>query len=130
MNELARLAQSVQAHAYAPYSGYRVGAALRSASGQVFTGANFENLSFGATICAERNAVGAMITSGETKIAELVVATEDAGPPCGLCLQVLSEFATSDLPITLVNGDGKESQHTLAEFLPNAFASSRVKRVE
>lgn len=124
------MAQSVRASAYAPYSGYFVGAALVTESGKTFVGVNFENLSYGAAICAERNAIGAMVAAGERRVARLVVATEDGGAPCGICLQVLAEFCSTDVPIILVDGQGRRSERSLGEFLPNAFASSHVKRVE
>lgn len=130
MDDLIQLAQSVRTSAYAPYSGYTVGAAILSANGQQFVGVNFENLSYGAAICAERNAVGAMVAAGERKVAKLVVATEDGGSPCGICLQVLAEFGEPGLPIILVDGEGRAVTRRLDEFLPNAFASSHVKRVE
>lgn len=124
---------SIQARdrAYAPYSGYRVGAAIADENGQIHVGVNVENASYGATICAERAAVMALVTSGARRIVSLAVATEDAGSPCGMCLQVLSEFADPDLPIVLVEGRNGNKFHptTLRDFFPRPFDSSELSRL-
>jgi cytidine deaminase len=110
--------------AYAPYSTYRVGAALLVASGRVFTGCNVENASYGLCLCAERNAIGQMVAAGERDPIALVVATDGpkAGSPCGMCRQVLAEFATK-LPIRLVvDGAPRKTRKTdIATLLPDAF---------
>jgi len=127
MEHLVEAAKRVRAHAYAPYSMYRVGAAIATASGKTFVGCNFENASYGACICAERNAVGQMIAAGERDIVACVVVTSGprAGSPCGICRQVLSEFA-SDFPIVLIgeNDAGLPDDRrdtSLAALLPDAF---------
>lgn len=108
------------ANAYAPYSGLRVGAALL-ACGRVFVGANVENASYPATMCAERVAVGAAVAAGCADLQELVVVTEAASPaiPCGCCRQVLAEFNPT-LPLLSVAG-GKSRDTTLAEIFPEPF---------
>ncbi len=120
---LVEAAWAARAHAYAPYSGFQVGAALRTAGGATFGGCNVENASYPVCVCAERNAIGAAVAQGlrPGALAALVVATE-AGtltPPCGACRQVIAEFA-EDLPILLVNR-ATRSLHRLKALLPEAF---------
>ena len=123
MKEETLLAQAWAARemAYAPYSGYRVGAALLAASGQVYTGCNIENASFGATICAERVAAVKAVSHGEQCFTSLAVVAD--GPslpaPCGICRQFLSEFG-QDLQIILANRQGQLEQVRLQELLPGA----------
>lgn len=119
--ELVSEATKVRQNAYAPYSGYLVGCALRDETGRIHVGCNTENASFGATICAERSAILAMIAAGGRQIRSLVVATRDGGSPCGMCLQVISEFADGDLAILLVSEDGSETYYTLDELFPVRF---------
>lgn len=109
--------------AYAPYSGYRVGSALQTEDGSVFSGCNVENRSFGATVCAERVAIGSAVATGAERISAVVVITESRPPasPCGLCLQVLTEFGNPDLPILLVNTDGERLERRLADLHPHPF---------
>jgi len=121
-------AKRARARAYAPYSKYRVGAAIATKSGAIFRGCNVENATYGATICAERNAIGAMVAAGEDTPVACVVVT--AGPksaaPCGNCRQVLYEFAP-DMPIALVTDAGKRRDTTLATLLPDGFLLKRRK---
>ncbi|MBN4050384.1 cytidine deaminase [Desulfobulbus sp. AH-315-M07] len=122
--ELVRVARATRSHAHAPYSDYRVGAALLTRSGKVFGGCNVENASFGLTICAERVAIGNMVAAGEGDPVALVVITPgpQVGMPCGMCRQTLAEFA-SDLPIqvALPEGETPPIETTLGELLPRAF---------
>jgi cytidine deaminase len=121
LEELVNAARDVRVNAHAPYSKFRVGAAVLGASGNVYVGCNVENATYGATICAERAAVCAMIAAGETKAKAIAVYT-DCSPvatPCGICRQVLSEFA-EDMPIILA-GPGQHSELSLAALLPNRF---------
>lgn len=124
--DLLTAATAARAAAYAPYSGYAVGSALRTTGGQVFSGCNFENISYGATICAERNAVGAMILAGERRIIELVVITEDAGTPCGICLCVLGEFCDSTTKIYCTEPGGTVHTFEFQELCPHLFTSTKV----
>ena len=121
-DDLERLALDARSRAYAPYSGFAVGAALRARDGRVFTGANVENASYGLSVCAERTAVFTAVAAGAREFVELAVATRSSPPaaPCGLCRQALAEFAL-DLPIVLVNEAGERTRVTLAELLPHAF---------
>lgn len=123
-------ARAASRRAYAPYSNFRVGAALTSTSGAIYTGCNIENASYGATICAERVAVAAMVAQGEQQWIRLAVATdvEPAATPCGICLQVLVEFA-EDGEILLV-GSNSVRQTTLRALLPSAFGFEAGKRSE
>jgi cytidine deaminase len=126
---LARAAEVIRARAYAPYSGYTVGAALlaRRPGGapRVFTGANIENASYGLTVCAERNAVSAAVLAGSREFLALAVATPGPTPgsPCGMCRQVLAEFARA-LPVALVVGGKVAARTTLEVLLPGAFSGT------
>jgi cytidine deaminase len=132
---LARLvtaARAAREKAYAPYSGYKVGAAILTKTGAVFTGANVENATYGATICAERSAICQMIAAGEREPVACAVATGGprAGSPCGICRQVLREFAR-DMPIALVaekSGRLTRRDTTLAKLLPDAFDGSILRK--
>ena len=95
--DLVALARAAQDRAYAPYSGFRVGAAVRTRSGAIFTGANVENASYGLCVCAERSAILAMVLAGHHDLVELAVATSVTPPasPCGMCRQTLLEFASA-----------------------------------
>ncbi len=123
-SELERRAVAVRKSAYAPYSGYQVGAALLVRSGQVFVGCNVENASYGLCLCAERSAVAQMVAANEVDPIALVVATRGPKPgtPCGSCRQVLAEFAM-DLPVRLVVDGNPSATHdtSLATLLPEAF---------
>jgi cytidine deaminase len=109
-------------HAYAGYSGFRVGAALRTRSGRIVPGANVENVSYGLTNCAERVAVGSAVAAGETEFEALAVASSGGVAPCGACRQVLSEFC-QDLPILLVDVDraGQVEETWLRQLYPKPF---------
>lgn len=119
---LVAAARGARRGAYAPYSRFRVGAAVR-ASGRVFTGANVENASYGATVCAERAAVTAAVNAGARALEAIAVAsaTSPPTPPCGICLQTLAEFAGPDLPVTLAGARGVVVETTLGELLPRGF---------
>jgi cytidine deaminase len=121
---LARLvtaARAVREHAYAPYSGFRVGAALETANGSVYVGANVENASYGATICAERAAVFGMIAAGERNITRIAVYAEgpELAMPCGMCRQVLVEHGRE--AVVVVAGPGGARTTTLSKLLPEPF---------
>jgi len=120
---LLQAALDVQARAYAPYSGFRVGAAIATQSRGIFTGTNVENASFGLTICAERNAVAAAVAAGDAQFTELLVVSTGQCPPCGACRQVLYEF-TSALDIWLVDPAevDRTKRMSLQDLLPHAFA--------
>jgi cytidine deaminase len=121
--ELRRAAASTRGHAYAPYSNFQVGAAVRTKSGRVFVGCNVENASYGATICAERAAVFAAVAAGERDFVALALVTgaTEPTPPCGLCRQVLHEHAP-DLAIRSFTGEG-HADYVLSDLLPSAFGA-------
>lgn len=129
---LDRAALAVRTRAHAPYSSYRVGAAIVVRSGRVFTGCNVENASYGLTICAERSAIVQMVAAGERDPIALTVATSGPvlGSPCGMCRQTLAEFAV-DLPIRLIaaEADGVPARTTsLSALLPEAFGAAALSR--
>ena len=109
-------------NAYAPYSNFRVGAAVRTRTGEIITGCNVENSAFGNAICAETLAVASAVSQGLTDFDEIAIATDDVEPtpPCGACRQVLNEFAPH-IKISSYTRDGKEAAWTLDELLPHAF---------
>lgn len=124
LDELVRRATIVRDNAHAPYSSYKVGAAIATKSGRIFVGCNVENASLGATICAERGAIMQMVAAGEREPVAVAVVTSDGGSPCGMCRQVLSEFAR-DLPIVMTAVDDPDGESgrvvSLAGLLPLAF---------
>ncbi len=121
-DDLIRRAIEVRQQAYAPYSKFLVGAAVRTASGRTLVGCNVENASYGLTVCAERTAVFAAVAAGERQLVALALATQGGAMPCGACRQVLTEF-NPDLPIYLVDVDHPEKvvECNLRELLPGAF---------
>lgn len=126
--DLIRVASLARARAYAPYSKYKVGAAIRTKRNKIHSGANVENVSYGLTVCAERCAAFAAVASGETKDwdAIAVVIDGDVLPsPCGACRQVLAEFSP-ELRVVLATTGGLRAVTTLAALLPNAFLPSRL----
>ena len=118
---LIDLAIEARQHAYAPYSDYRVGAALRTKTGRVFAGVNVENAAYPTSICAERTAVFKAVSEGEREFEIIAVVTDNGGSPCGSCRQVLSEFGL-DTQVILADGQGKVVRETtVGELLPDAF---------
>ncbi len=127
---LLEAATAVRNRAYAPYSRFKVGAALRAASGAVHVGCNVENVAYPEGTCAEAGAVAAMIAAGDTRIAEVLVIADslDPVPPCGGCRQKIAEFAAQDVRVTLCTTDGKQRVMTVAELLPGVFTAAHMDR--
>ncbi len=126
---LLNAAKSVRENAHAPYSGFKVGAAIRAASGQVYTGCNVENAAYPEGTCAEAGAIAAMVAAGDTAIAEVLVIGDSPTPvtPCGGCRQKLAEFAPPEVPVILCNMDGAEQVTTIGALLPLAFARAHME---
>ncbi len=126
MNDVLILAATeARTRAFAPYSGFRVGAALLTENGTIITGCNVESASYGLTICAERVALVKAVSEGHVRFTAVAVVadTERLTPPCGACRQLLWEFAP-DVTVTLANLQGLTAQHTVRELLPHGFDGS------
>ncbi|MCH7759898.1 cytidine deaminase [candidate division TA06 bacterium] len=121
--ELLEAAEAVRERAYCPYSGFQVGSAILTEDGKVFIGCNVENRTFGLTVCAERVAVLSAVAEGHRKLAALVAITDTAppSPPCGQCLEVMTEFGHPDLPVLLANIQGESKEYRLRDLLPHPF---------
>ena len=123
-------ATAVRKNAHAPYSNFKVGAAIRAASGTVYVGCNVENVAYPEGTCAEAGAIAAMVASGETEIAEVYVIADSPSPvpPCGGCRQKLSEFGVDVVPVILATTDGTEQATTIGQLLPGAFGADHMDR--
>lgn len=124
--ELLQAAYEAARYAYAPYSKFKVGAALLCASGKIYTGCNVENASFGAGICAERTAAAKAISAGEREISAIAVVCENRDQlfPCGICRQTLAEFGD---PVVITDTDGTPRTYRLSELLPHSFAAKDIR---
>ena len=129
-DDLVSAARAARQNAYAPYSRFKVGAAIRAASGTIYAGVNVENVAYPEGTCAEAGAVAAMVAAGETEIAEVAVIADSPIPvsPCGGCRQKLAEFGRGDVPVTLATTDGALMATTLADLLPGAFTQEYMDR--
>ncbi len=123
-------ARKIRERAYAPYSRFKVGAAIRAASGRVYTGVNVENAAYPEGTCAEAGAIAAMVAGGDTEIAEVAVIADAPSPvpPCGGCRQKLAEFGKGDVSVTMATLAGEILTRPLGELLPGAFVSSHLER--
>jgi cytidine deaminase len=125
---LIDLANEARRRAYAPYSNYQVGAALRTRSGRIYTGCNVENAAYPTSMCAERIAIFKAVSEGETEFEVIAVVTPNGGTPCGGCRQVLAEFGL-DTVVLIADGEGRLVQETtVSGLLPGAFTPRDLKR--
>lgn len=127
---LKNAATAVRLNAHAPYSNFKVGAAIRASSGQIYAGCNVENVAYPEGTCAEAGAIAAMVAAGETKLTEVFVIADCPAPipPCGGCRQKLAEFGASDVAVTLATTDGDEQRTTIGDLLPGKFDASHMDR--
>jgi cytidine deaminase len=124
---LIDLAAEAQRRAYAPYSNYQVGAAVRTKSGRIFTGCNVENAAYPHAMCAERVAIFKAVSEGEREFDVIVVVTPNGGSPCGGCRQVMAEFGL-DTPVLIADGEGRlVHETTVNDLLPLAFTPEKLK---
>lgn len=132
--ELCKLAYAAMDNAYAPYSGYKVGAALLAQSGKVFCGCNIENAAFSPTNCAERTAIFKAVSEGERKFTKIAVCggkdgkVVDAFMPCGVCRQVMAEFCDDNFEIIVLSNDEKIEKFTLKQLLFGKFSPSNISK--
>lgn len=126
---IVEAALSARANSYAPYSVYHVGAAALTSDGEVFDGCNVENASFGLTVCAERNAVGKMVSAGKRKLVAMAVASKEGRGPCGMCLQTMWEFAVDrdEMLVVCVDENGGTKEHRLSELMPLGFSAKELR---
>lgn len=123
---LINLAREARKFAYAPYSKYSVGAALRTKSGRIYTGANIENAAYPQTMCAERVAIFKAVSEGETEFEMIAVVTDNGGSPCGGCRQVMAEFGLNTI-VLFADGDGNiKNEMTVSDLLPEAFTPAHL----
>ena len=130
VNDLFLSAKSIRKQAYAPYSGFQVGAAILSDNSQIYTGCNVENVSFPCGTCAEAGAIASMIAGGGKKILQILVLADSQNliTPCGACLQRIAEFATTETIIHLANLQGIQKSLSLKDLLPYGFVAEELKK--
>ncbi len=126
---LLSAAKKVREHAHAPYSHFKVGAAIRSPSGRIHVGCNVENAAYPQGTCAEAGAIAAMVAAGDREIAEILVIADAPAPvsPCGGCRQKIAEFAPPGVRVVMCNLNGDEMVQTIEELLPHAFAAAHME---
>jgi len=128
MDQLRQAAYEAAQHSHSPYSRAKVGSAILTEDGKEWRGCNIENSSFGGTVCAERVALWKAVSEGSTRLKRVYVWTEAGWPPCGLCRQVMSEFATPDLEIVIGDGQGNEKIYKFHDLMPLAFTPEHLTK--
>ena len=129
--ELYQAALKTRKHSHSPYSGHKVGAAIRTKTGKIYTGCNVENSSYGGTVCAERGAIQqAIIADGKLTITEIMVVTDATPPwpPCGICRQVIAEFAAPHVIIHAANLKGEIHTIPFSDLFPQAFTPAHLAK--
>ena len=128
LEKLVKSAKDVREKAYAPFSNFKVGAAVWTKGGKIYTGCNVESASYGLTVCAERVAIWKAVSEGETEFKSIAVVadTEELTPPCGVCRQIIWEFC-GDVPVIFANLKGKTETLQMSELLPRAFDTKFLK---
>jgi cytidine deaminase len=128
--DLIAAARAVRENAHAPYSRFKVGAAIRAASGRVYVGCNVENVAYPEGTCAEAGAIAAMVAAGERRLAEVAVIADSPAPvpPCGGCRQKLAEFGGAEVPVTLATTDGATLATSIGALLPGSFTAAHMDR--
>ncbi len=124
--ELREQAKSASTHAYSPYSKACVGSAILTSNNKIYSGCNVENSSYGGTICAERVAIFKAVSEGTLRLKKVYVYSKDGWPPCGMCRQVISEFADSDLEIIIGDEKGHEIIKKFSELMPLSFTPDKL----
>ena len=129
IKNMIRMAMDARDRAYVPYSGFRVGACIKTHTGAYYLGCNIENASFGATNCAERTALFKAVYEGEREFEALAIVSDSSNytVPCGICRQALSEFCEPDMPVICANNEGKDKVFTFGEMLPYSFKPSDMR---
>lgn len=125
---LFQAARDVRENAHAPYSNFKVGAAVRSASGAIYVGCNVENVAYPEGTCAEAGAIAAMVAAGDNEISEVVVVADAPDPvtPCGGCRQKLAEFSRPEVAIIMAGPEGERVRMTMGDLLPGAFSTEHL----
>ena len=129
MDDIRRAAHKIRTNAYAPYSGFKVGAAIKTDKGNIFVGVNVENVAFPEGTCAEAGAIAAMVTAGDKRIKEAYIVADSPSPvpPCGGCRQKIAEFAEPDVVVTLATCNGQEKQYRISDLLPGVFTAEHMR---
>ncbi len=127
-SKLKTLALEASKNAYSPYSKAMVGCALETSDGSIYTGCNIENASYGGTICAERVAIMKAVSDKKMKLKKVYVYTKEGWPPCGLCRQVMSEFAAPDLEVIIGDESGKEVKMKFSDLMPLSFTPEHLQK--
>ena len=129
IKNMIRMAMDARDRAYVPYSGFRVGACIKTHTGAYYLGCNIENASFGATNCAERTALFKAVYEGEREFEALAIVSDSSNytVPCGICRQALSEFCEPDMPVICAKNEGKYKVYTFGDMLPYSFKPSDMR---